>query len=36
MGRQTKVFLKAFRKNLALNKQSMRVYFINNDNWFVE
>ena len=36
MGRQTKVFLKKFRKNLSLNKQQIQVYFINNDNWFVE
>jgi len=36
MGRQTKVFLKSFRKNLSLNRELMRLYFINNDNWFVE
>jgi hypothetical protein len=36
MGRQTKVFLKAFRQNLALSKLPVQVYFINNDNWFAE
>lgn len=36
MGRQTKVFLKAFKQNLLLSPQPLQVYFINNDNWFAD